>query len=135
MFVTAPDVVGNHFATIQKSKFLLQKIRLLGFKVAFVAQDGATKNNIDWSSFDCLFIGGTTKWKLSEYASNIVQEAKAKDKWVHMGRVNSYKRMRVAQAIGVDSVDVTSLAFAPDKNTKDLLTWIARINKHPCFIY
>ena len=114
---------------------MLQKIRLLGFKVAFVAQDGATKNNIDWSSFDCLFIGGTTKWKLSEYASNVVQEAKAKDKWVHMGRVNSYKRMRVAQAIGVDSVDGTSLAFAPDKNTKDLLTWIARINKQPCFIY
>ena len=43
--------------------------------------------------------------------------------------------MRVAQAIGVDSVDGTSLAFAPDKNTKDLLTWIARINKQPCFIY
>jgi hypothetical protein len=39
LFATAPDVVANHFATGDRSRPWLQRIRDLGYPVAFVAQN------------------------------------------------------------------------------------------------
>ena len=44
--------------------------------------------------------------------------------WVHMGRVNSQRRLRYAHAIGCDSVDGTYLTYAPDQNLRRLLGWL-----------
>ncbi len=134
-FAVAPDVVGDAFATTMRSRPWLAKIRALGYPVAYVAQDGLEKLRgrtddggltfpVPWDSFDVLFIGGTTEWKLGQAAREIVAEAKARGKRVHMGRVNSEKRLRYAAAIGCDSVDGTFLTFGPDVNLPRLLTWL-----------
>ena len=37
------------------------------------------------------------------------REARRRGKWVHMGRVNGLRRLRIALDFGVDTVDGTSL--------------------------
>jgi hypothetical protein len=123
LFAVAPDVVGDAAATLERSLPWLSKIRALGYPVAFVAQDGLEHIDVPWDDFDCLFVGGSTDWKLGAHARAAVREAKRRGKWVHMGRVNSERRWRYADAIGCDSVDGTYLTFGPDVNLPKLLAW------------
>ena len=127
LFATAPDVVGDAKATLKRSKPFLPVIRALGYPVALVAQDGLENLTVPWDSFDALFIGGSTEWKLGKHARNLVTEAKCRGKHVHMGRVNSDKRVQYAQAIGCDSVDGTFLTWGPDINLRKLLAWLNRV--------
>jgi hypothetical protein len=61
LFATAPDVVTNHFAAEDRSRPWLQRIRDLGYPVAFVAQNYMEMSTWDlWDEIDCLFIGGDT---------------------------------------------------------------------------
>lgn len=126
VFATAPDVVGDAAATIERSRHWLPRIRALGYRAAFVAQDGLEKLPVPWDEFDVLFIGGTTEWKLGAGARRLASEAKARGKHVHMGRVNSYRRLRYAEAIGCDSVDGTYLTFGPEVNLGRLRNWLDR---------
>ena len=118
VFVVAPDVVADASATITQFAEYGPKIRALGYPVAFAAQDG--QQNLSFPDFDALFIGGSTEWKLSEAADYCIRYAQKQGKWTHVGRVNSQKRIRHFQIIGVDSVDGTHICFAPDKNIKVL---------------
>lgn len=127
----APDVVGDAVATLARSLPWLPKIRALGYPVAFVAQDGIEATEVPWDEFDVLFIGGSTEWKLGPVARDYAGQAKARGKWVHMGRVNSLRRYRYAQAIGCDSVDGTFLTFGPDKRLPELLGWIRDLDERP----
>lgn len=122
-FAVAPDVVGDAWRSHLRSYPWLAKIRALGYPVAYVAQDGLESHPIPWHDFDVLFIGGTTEWKLGRHARDIAAEAKARGKWVHMGRVNSEKRWRYARAIGCDSVDGTYLKHGPNVLLPNLLAW------------
>jgi hypothetical protein len=127
-FAVAPDVVADAAATLKRSLPWLPRIRSLGMPAAFVAQDGAETVGLPWDEFDVLFIGGSTGWKLGPHAAEIVAEAKSRGKSVHMGRVNSARRLRYASHIGCDSADGTYLIFGPDKNLPKLLGWLAEVN-------
>lgn len=127
LFATAPDVVGDAVATWRRSAKVLPQLRALGFPAALVAQDGIERTRIRWGAFDVLFIGGSTEWKLGEAANAIASEAKARGKWVHMGRVNSGVRMRKAWAWECDSVDGTQLK-RPDKYLARLKRQLAEVN-------
>lgn len=131
LFAVAPDVVGDAAATIARSLPWLPKIRALGYPAAFVAQDGLENESVPWDQFDVLFIGGSTEWKLGAAARRFVTEAKRCGKWVHMGRVNSLRRYRYAQAIGCDSVDGTFLTFGPDTNLPKVLGWRDDLEARP----
>lgn len=128
LFAVAPDVVGDAAATLDRSLPWLPRIRALGFRPAFVAQDGLENLDVPWDEFDCLFIGGTTAWKLSRHAHDLAREAKARGKWLHMGRVNSRRRWLIADYFGCDSVDGTYLAFGPDTNLPALLSWTGTLS-------
>lgn len=123
LFATAPDVVGDAAATLERSTPFLSKIRALGYPAALVAQDGLEGLEVPWDEFDVLFIGGSTEWKLGPAARELVKEAKARGKWVHCGRVNSERRYRIMHEMGCDSVDGTFLTFGPDINLPRLLAW------------
>lgn len=123
LFAVAPDVVGDHQATLERSAPWLPKIRALGFPAAFVIQDGATIDTVPWDACDAIFIGGTTDFKLSETALAIIMAGKDRGKWVHVGRVNS--RQRYLRFAGIaDSCDGTFLAFGPRTRLPELLGWI-----------
>lgn len=129
-FAVAPDVVGDAVATLERSRPWFAKIRQLGYPVAFVAQDGIEDTDVPWDEFDALFIGGSTDFKLGDVARAFILEAKARGKYVHVGRVNSKKRFDMFAALtvdgqsAVDSVDGTYLTFGPRVNIHRLLTWI-----------
>ncbi len=125
LFATAPDVPFNAFATISHSYPYLDRIRRLGYPVALVAQDHLEFCDWwRWEDFDCLFIGGSTAWKLSPAAAVLARAACAAGLWVHVGRVNSFKRLRyAAAAMDADSADGTLLANGPDKHLPSVLRW------------
>ncbi|WP_159848543.1 hypothetical protein [Nocardia sp. CY41] len=124
LFVTAPDVVGNHWATLARSRDMLPRIRDMGFPAGFVAQNFMEYCTWDpWEEIDCLFLGGDTAWKLGEEAANLAAVAASMGIWVHMGRVNSRRRYQYAAAIGCHSVDGTYLTYAPDANLPTVLSW------------
>lgn len=104
-FITAPDVVGDHAATSERWREWFPVIRTHGLPAAFVLQDGATVASIPWDECDAVFVGGTTAFKLGPVARSIIAEAKRRGKWVHMGRVNSRRRIQYASDVGCDSVD------------------------------
>lgn len=131
LFATAPDVVGDAAATLARSAPWLGPIRDLGYPAALVAQDGLEDLDVPWDTFDVLFIGGSTDWKLGPAVRELVREAKARGKWVHCGRVNSRKRLRLMAAIGCDSVDGTFLTFGPDRNLPQLRSWMQDLDDNP----
>jgi hypothetical protein len=116
--------IGDAAATWERSSKLFPEIQRRGFKAALVAQDGMEDTPVDWSLFDALFIGGSDGYKLGDGARRATAIAKLAGKWVHMGRVNSLKRLKIAIEFGCDSVDGTYLLFGPTKNLPNLLGWL-----------
>lgn len=123
MFATAPDVVGQAEATLTESLPWLPMIRSLGVPAAFVAQDGAEADLVPWGQFDVLFLGGSTAWKVGPAARELAAAGRARGLPVHMGRVNSGRRLKLAADFGCTSVDGTFLAFGPDQNLRRLQQW------------
>lgn len=126
LWVVAPDVVGDSIETLRRFGVWGPMIRELGFKVAFVGQDGAEDTDIPWEGFDALFIGGSTDWKLSQASADLCIEGKSRGKWVHVGRVNSYTRLRRCLALGVDSVDGRSWNAWKDTYLPDAIKWLEK---------
>lgn len=127
-FAVAPDVVGDWLATLERFDEWEPRMHAEGFPVALVAQDGATPDTTPWERLDALFIGGSTAWKLSAESVAMIRAAKARGLWVHIGRVNSLRRLRWAAAHGADSADGTFLTFAPNENLPKLTRWLSRVN-------
>ncbi len=99
------------------------------FPVAFVLQDGQDPAAIPWDRIECLFIGGSTSYKMGHEAEGIAREAKARGKLVHIGRVNSIRRMAYAHSVGADSIDGTSFSRFPDRWIPWALDAMVRIEK------
>jgi hypothetical protein len=123
LFAVAPDVLADHAATVALSRPMLLRIRNAGYRVAFVAQDGWDEATAPWDEFDVLFIGGTTAFKLGR-GGDAILAARQRRKPVHMGRVNSYRRLRLAAAVGCSSADGTFLKFGPNVNEPRMLRWL-----------
>lgn len=122
LWVTCPDTVGNCIETRRKFNIWSPLIRDYRLPVAYVLQDGEQLHRIPWDEIACLFIGGTTEYKLGEETREIVKYAKKLGKWVHMGRVNSVERIRYAQSIQCDSVDGTSFSMFSEATIPHALT-------------
>jgi hypothetical protein len=129
LFACAPDVVGDAQATLTRSAPMLPAIRALGYKAALVAQDGLEDLDVPWDTFDVLFIGGTDDWKLSTAVIGLVAEAKRRGKLVHLGRVNSHRRLDWGRAIGCDTADGTFFARAGGQDgIRRCLQWLDRLH-------
>ena len=111
LFVAVPDVVAVAYETARQFERWWSGPARRGLPLALVAQDGLEDMShwlsTVWPRIDSLFIGGSTDWKLGPAARALVREAKTRELWVHMGRVNSLKRIAYAAEIGCDSVDGT----------------------------
>lgn len=117
IFVTVPDVVGDAAATLQLWWKWMRILRPLKLPLAFVLQDGVDLVGAPLGDRACaaVFIGGTTSFKVGPVARAFVEKAKAKGLWVHMGRVNTVRRLMYAQQIGCDSVDGSGFARFPNE--------------------
>jgi hypothetical protein len=114
LFVSCPDVVADHAQTLKLWREWSPVIEEAGQTPAFVLQDGATWDQVP--SEVPVFVGGSTEFKLGYDCAALVRCAKHEGRWVHMGRVNSAKRMAYAASIGVDSVDGTGWVRFKDRH-------------------
>lgn len=131
LFAVAPDVVGDAAATLARSAPYFDRVHDLGYPVAYVLQNGQEHRPMPWADIDAVFIGGDTGWKLSAHAARLAYQAKDRGKWVHMGRVNSHKRLLRAAVMGCDSADGTYLRFGPRTNLPRLLNWLHHLAQTP----
>jgi hypothetical protein len=110
LFVTIPDVVGSARRTLEV--FHAQWYgELHDWPTAFVLQDGIEDLPIPWACVSAVFVGGSTKWKMSAGAAQCVKAAKLLGKHVRAGRVNTVKRWRHFEALGADTCDGTGIAM------------------------
>lgn len=129
-WITVPDEVGNAKATL--NLFHDWQPRLpKQFPLAFVGQDGAEDTEIPFDDFSAFFIGGTTHWKLSQTAADLAREEKRQGKVLHMGRVNSQKRLRYAYSLNCDSVDGTGYSKFCNNELVKALEYLKTLHQQP----
>lgn len=127
LWVACPDVVGNAQATIDRWHEWYPQLDFLRLPAAFVGQDGLENitDQIPWDDLRAFFVGGSTQWKLSEAAERLAREAKARGKLLHVGRVNTRKRIRHAVEIQADTIDGSGFSQWPKRISLGL-KWIKR---------
>ena len=125
-WITAPDKVAN--AEITLDLFDRWYPRIQHLPLALVGQDGMEDKELPWSHFDCFFIGGSTRWKLSDAARSLAIEAKRRGKLLHMGRVNSNMRLRYAYDMGCDTVDGTGYSRFSKRLLKPALNYLHKLH-------
>lgn len=106
-WVALPDVVGNARRTLEAFRHMAPLVE--GWPLALVAQDGIEDLPIQWSAFQCLFIGGSTGWKMSHATADLVRMAKIVGVQVHIGRVNTVERYLHFAKLGADTCDGTGV--------------------------
>lgn len=123
LFVVAPDVVGDWHATERLWGRWAPEIKARGLPAACVAQEGLTAGGIPPDA-DALFIGGREDaYKLGADVRDLVREARAGGLHVHMGRVNSRRRIHYAASIGCLSFDGTSFSRWRTRWLREGLGW------------
>ena len=107
-FVVAPDVVAGGYGSLVQS---LRWVRaLLPFGLILVpVQDGMSPGVVapffdEWTG---IFVGGSTEWKL-EMLDTWGEVARDRDCYLHVGRVNTRRRIARCAAAGAHSFDGTS---------------------------
>ena len=125
MFVTLPDIVGDARRTLELFNHFCNHTH--GVNRALVLQDGIGMHEIQWALVDAVFVGGSDNFKIAPEAINACKAAKMMGKWVHVGRVNTAKRVR--DWIGLaDSIDGSGISRF-DHMLEDVLSMIE--GNHP----
>ena len=108
-FVVVPDKVGDAKKTFEM--FFFYHTKLNQYKKYFVLQDGMTPADLLLITpyVEGFFVGGTTEWKLKNIRT-FSDYAKSTNKKIHIGRVNSIKRIKLCREAGVDSIDGSGFA-------------------------
>tara|TARA_R110002153_G_scaffold267938_1_gene432335 strand:+ start:170 stop:718 length:549 start_codon:yes stop_codon:yes gene_type:complete len=106
-WIVAPDIVEGGMESLEFSLSWLS--RLEAYSVLLAVQDGMTVSDIrpHLSGRVGIFVGGSTDWKIDSMCE-WGQLAKAVDCYLHVGRVNTCRRIRLCQRAGADSFDGTS---------------------------
>jgi hypothetical protein len=128
LWVVCPDRVGDARATLALFRAWEDEVRAAG-PIAFVLQDG--QEDLPLPDADCYFVGGSTRWKLGRSAAWLVLAARAMGKPVHMGRVNSLRRVEAAYRLGCASVDGTSMSRWGDAHLTKFCAWLRRLQAQP----
>lgn len=110
IFVVSPDVVASARRTLEVFEVWQPRLAEDGWPVALAAQDGQEDLPIPWPRLEAVFVGGSTRWKMSACAEGVIRAAQALGKWTHVGRVNTPARMDRFVELGVDSCDGTGIS-------------------------
>ena len=123
-WIVIPDIVAGGYASLDFSLAWLD--RLSGCQSLLLAvQDGMTLEMIRPLLSDRIgiFVGGSTDWKLATAVEwgRLAHEVGC---YMHIGRVNTVRRIRLCEAAGADSFDGTSATMF--SQTLPRLDWARR---------
>lgn len=108
-FVVVPDIVAGGLASLAMSLDWLPRLAGVARRRLLAVQDGMSGADIapHLSPTVGVFVGGSTEWKLATMRA-WGQLARRHGAYVHVGRVNTIRRIRLCQDAGADSFDGTS---------------------------
>lgn len=107
LWVAAPDVVSDAAATDDMWERWAPELLGRGLRPAYVAQNGMRAIPPNAAA---VFIGGDDAFKLGPEGQAAVDAARARALPVHVGRVNSSRRVGLVRRMGADSFDGTKWA-------------------------
>lgn len=111
-FVIAPDIVAGGLASLRRSEEWLPRLEGVGRRRLVPVQDGMDAADVRslLGSRVGVFVGGSTEWKLATMGAwgRLAREAGA---YLHVGRVNTRRRIRMCLRSGADSFDGTSASL------------------------
>ena len=96
-----PDVVGDRLRTLRKWDLYRSRLARYGWPLAFAVQDGMVSSDVPTDA-QVVFVGGSTAWKwrtMAEWCRDFPR--------VHVGRVNSWRRLWQCHDAGAASCDGT----------------------------
>lgn len=118
LWALVPDVVADRKATLREWEKWAPIVREYKWPLAFAAQDGMTPEDVP-SDAEVVFIGGSTEWKWA----NAWKFCEAFPR-VHIGRVNTYRKLRHCEKIGAESVDGTGWTRGDKRQLDGLYKWL-----------
>jgi hypothetical protein len=77
-----------------------------------------------------VFVGGDNEFKLRQSAP-LIDAAKDRGKMIHIGRVNTHRRLRYAYDLGADTVDGTNYSMFSETHLPGALAFVKGLNKRP----
>jgi len=108
-FIVAPDIVAGGVESLMFTREWLPRLDGVGRRRLIAVQDGMTEDDVrPYLSYTVgIFIGGTTEWKINTMHAwgRLAHETGA---YLHVGRVNTARRIRMCHSAGADSIDGTS---------------------------
>ena len=125
-WVALPDIVGGGSASLALSLSWMDRVLNVADRALIPVQDGMTANDVAphvGLSRVGLFVGGTTAWKWSTLPQWALL-ARQSGCWLHVGRVNTRRRIVLCGALGATSFDGTSASRYA--STVPLLDWSRR---------
>jgi hypothetical protein len=113
-----PDRVGDKAATLERWEKFAPVARLFGWPLAFAVQDGMTPKDVPKSAA-VVFVGGSTDWKWRTVGMWCGYFPR-----VHVGRVNSYRRLWECHDAGAESVDGTGWMRGDQVQYRGLMAYL-----------
>jgi hypothetical protein len=117
-WVAVPDIVAGDFESLDLSVSWLERTLEMAPRALIPVQDGVTPDDVHHflGPRVGIFIGGdpATNWK-EETAPMWGRLGRERGCWVHMGRVNSARRISICQGAGLQSFDGSGVSQFPDR--------------------
>jgi hypothetical protein len=127
--VVAPDIIAGGLDSLALSERWLDALRMACVVTLIPVQDGMEPAHLEpllsspWNRWSRalgryvapvgIFVGGSTEWKLATMRT-WGGLARAYGAWLHVGRVNSARRIQLCRDAGADSFDGTSVTMYAD---------------------
>lgn len=108
LWVLAPDVVMDSRRTLELASIYAPILHKAELPVAIALQEGVEYNSVLEFQPQWVFIGGSTEWKLEQIVP-VCRYFSERNIRVHVGRVNTAKRLKLCMGAGADAADGTSL--------------------------
>ncbi len=118
VWALAPDAVGNRAQTLRRWELYAPRLAQYGWPMAFAVQDGMTASDVP-SDVSVVFVGGSTEWKWQ----TVAMWCKAFPR-VHVGRVNSYRRLWECHDAGAESCDGTGWFRGDQKQLRGIAAYL-----------
>lgn len=108
-WIVCPDVVADAVSSLRMSERWLPEVEATGAPVLIAVQDGMVPSDVaPWVRGGAgIFLGGSTEWKL-EQMQPWGEWCRREGAYYHVARVNTARRIKLAQLAHADSIDGTS---------------------------
>lgn len=118
VWAVVPDVVTDREATLKEWERWLPILKPYGWPLAFAVQDGMMPDDVP-DEAAIVFVGGSFEWKWR----TAWQWCEAFPR-VHVGRVNTYSKLRHCERLGAESCDGTGWSRGDKRQLDGLYKWL-----------